>query len=264
MRRALGLQAGPGVNPRPRQMDRFSQEPRKRVFSRDGDVPVTIVNSRAKQEGNALLARPLSLDPAPRHEELAQALAAERAKREQAERSLRDAQTTIHDLQTKLGHAQLALDELRAEIRAEAGSARELAAVRQETDALLSGERALRDEAEAALREERSHRRVADNALREATNARALAEERLKEAQALILTLREAKTQAPAQAVPPAPPPPPPSAAPVTAKPRRTAAVAAKPAPKPGPKPKKAAAASKQKEPQPVKWWLPSKTKKKK
>ncbi len=52
---------------------------------------------------------------------LAEALATERAAREHAEQALRHAQETIRDLQTKLGHAELARDEAVATLHARVG-----------------------------------------------------------------------------------------------------------------------------------------------
>jgi hypothetical protein len=82
------------------------------------------------------------------------ALKNERAARENAERSLSEAQATIHDVQTKLGHLGLARDEA-------------ITAARHAEAARLALQQAL-DEALATLAAERQARQKAENQLAQA------------------------------------------------------------------------------------------------
>lgn len=142
MRRALGLAGGaakPNVADRQespqRPAERFGpgHNVHKRRFVQDGEVPVTVVSNRRDAGGDAVLHRAPSVGGAPSRLEAAEnALAHETAARHQAERALAEAQALVHDLQTKLGHAELARVEavqghrreqetvlaLRAELRA--------------------------------------------------------------------------------------------------------------------------------------------------
>jgi len=108
MRRALGLdRASSEGRPQQRDADR-----RTRRFVKDGDIPVVFVTTpRDKGTGT-----PISVNRIAAAEI---ALKAERAAREQAERSLHEAQATIQQLQTKLGHADLAHREALAAERHE-------------------------------------------------------------------------------------------------------------------------------------------------
>ena len=96
--------------------------PRHR-FVRDGEVPVVTVTSRRGHSAHSLPAG-TSFDPAvtSRLETVEVTLRQERSARQRVEAALRAAQATIHDLQTKLGHAVLARDEAVEALRgAEAG-----------------------------------------------------------------------------------------------------------------------------------------------
>lgn len=142
MRRALGL-AGGAAKPRAPDRQEPAQRPgerfmpghngHKRRFVQDGEVPVTLVSGRRDGVGDTTSHRGPSVSGAPSRLEAAEnALAHETATRHQAERALADAQAAVHDLQTKLGHAELARVEaveglrreqetvvsLRAELRA--------------------------------------------------------------------------------------------------------------------------------------------------
>jgi uncharacterized protein with LGFP repeats len=105
MRRALGLQGEAS----PRSEDEHLPNPTlgahrlPRRFVRDGDVPVTVVRRDHHADGDASTNQ---LDAA------RQAVRAEAAARQHAERLLSEAQTTIRDLQTKLAHERLAKDEV--------------------------------------------------------------------------------------------------------------------------------------------------------
>lgn len=85
------------------------------------------------------------------------ALHQERAARERAERSLQEAVATVRDLQTKLGHAELAQREASETAQAARDAADALRAAHQEREASwhegLTAERAARAVAEAALTE---------------------------------------------------------------------------------------------------------------
>ncbi len=160
MRRALGLtgdrgsrgspprterpQAGPQVRP----ASRLSADKQRHRFVQDGDVPVTILNRHRPDEADGLSASRAAAEAAVQDE---------RAARAKAERSLQDALATVHDLQTKLGHAELAHRELSATAQAARAEADALRAERQE-QALrwmedLAAERAARLAAEASLAE---------------------------------------------------------------------------------------------------------------
>ncbi|HEX5326948.1 MAG TPA: hypothetical protein VFW75_09805 [Acetobacteraceae bacterium] len=223
MRRALGLdgerqqQRSPPPQP---SMDRGALQARpKRRFVTDGDVPV--VHGRLQRRDDIA---PQAAPATNRAETAELAARAEREAREKAERSLLDAQATIHDLQTRLGHAQLAATEAQHAIEAERTVA---AALRAALDAA---------EAQAA----------------EATAAQTAAERRLDTALAALATEREARQSTERslrRAI---------DVQPVTPAIRATAA-AAKPPKRPVGRPKKAAVLAE--EPVPVKWWLKPRTK---
>ena len=222
MRRALGLtgersgrsnppqaeqpQAGPPGRPAGRSP---ADKPRHR-FVQDGAVPVTIVNRHRPDEADIQSASRAAIDAT---------LQDERAARARAERSLQDALATVHDLQTKLGHAELAHREASSAAQAEVG-------------ALRAGhqERELRWTEDLAA--DRAARLAAEAALAEATRARVPAERR----------------RTPATAAQPAPdlpgiPPAPVARAPGKPTAKRTRKLASEP---------------RQHEPEPVKWWLGS------
>ncbi len=155
----------------------------------------------------------------------------ERAARERAERALESARETVHHLQTRLGHAELALREA---VDQDAAKGRTIAALRQEIEQIR---------AEAA-----TARLAADEADAARLSAESLAEDRferqreaLAEAEAEIRTLRD-RLAAEQKAASPAP-----RAAKTLS--TRKPAVARRVAPKP---------VEPEEEPEPVKWWLPS------
>ena len=173
MRHALGLRGGAPSAPVRLPPDRASQLPRHRVpepgsphrrhrFVQDGEVPVVHVSRRAEATGDPLSQGSNRLQAA---EAAGQA---ERAGRERAERALHAAQATMHELQTKLGHAELALAEAQAEARNRVGELEELRAVGLERDLRLgAAEDACRSAEQAAqaaktaLEDERQARRAA-------------------------------------------------------------------------------------------------------
>ncbi len=111
---------------------RGSQDGQKRRFVRDGEVPVMVVSGTRSAEAPAQ--RRGSSGPVSEQLDAVQAaLRLERSAHEAAERSLREAQTVIQDLRTKLGHISMARDEaIEAAKRADASRA----ALASELDAL--------------------------------------------------------------------------------------------------------------------------------
>ena len=228
MRRALGLtgdRGGRSGQPRPEQSHpkpsahspvRGPSAPRPRQrFVQDGDVPVTLVGRHRPHEADLSAAASASRGATEA------ALHGERAARERAERLLQEALATVRDLQTKLGHAELAQREVSAAAQAASDAADTLRAAHLEHEARWHGD----------LAAERAARAVAEAALAEAAGARKPAER----------TRRAVSVAAPVAAVQDAASEP--------------AKAAAKRAPKGT---RKGAATSRQREPQPVKWWLKS------
>jgi hypothetical protein len=222
--------------------DRFNGGLHRRRFVQDGDIPVTVL--RRDQVHEAPVHRGVVAPAAPTTSRLQRteaALAAETAAREKAERSLMETQSVVRDLQTKIGHAELAKNEaieaLRheresiAQVRAE-GHARD-ERLQQALEHVRHAERGAQA-CEERLAEERNLRKTAERALRGVEAA-------LETAEQLVRTLSEEV-------------PVPPRveqhrrsgiiAAPEVAAPARCGRPAADPA-----------AA----EPEPVKWWLNTK-----
>ena len=117
VRRALGLTTGASGPGRPihaaRSGERFAADRSKSRFVQDGEVTVVMLrrdNGQHAADPHAATGR----SPAIRLEALEKSLKGEQHARETAERSLVEAQATIRDLQTKLGHALLVRDEARA------------------------------------------------------------------------------------------------------------------------------------------------------
>jgi len=114
-------------------------ERQKRRFVHDGEVPVVVLagsmsasSAAGAHATNRLAAAESALD-------------AERAARKRVERALGEAQAQVHDLQTKIGHAELARNEALDAVQE----------LRNETQRLgesLDAERRARAEAEQALR----------------------------------------------------------------------------------------------------------------
>jgi hypothetical protein len=256
MRRALGLL---GDSPRhrpdqermdqpPRGMgDRFSGGLHRRRFVQDGDVPVTVLRRDPGYEQPAHRGAPSA--PAPSSSRLQRteaALAAETAARERLERSLAETQNIVRDLQTKIGHAELAKTEAVDTLRREREA---LTQLRTETDVWEQRVREAQEQLQAAehaaqsyqaqLSDERQARRAAEKALRVAESARDAAEQ-------LVRALSEQAAE-PKRAEPPRRGRPPlvePEAIEVAVR-RRRANVVVVPEPVV--------------EPEPVKWWLNTK-----
>jgi hypothetical protein len=243
MRRALGLmhaRAGaPRAQPSPSRTDLHgpghgngnanghgATPTRRHRFVQDGEVPVVLVkNSRPHEHtGNAAAGG--------RVEELEAALGVEQAAREKAERALRAAIATIHELRTTLGHLELGRDEAqRLAAQREAAEAAHQQRQRELEAALAAAANRART-AEAALQAERESRGDADTAVREARSTAAAALARAQIAEADLAAIRRAGK-------------------PATAAPRKAAA---KPAT--APKRAKAAATPAGRAQKPVKWWL--------
>ncbi len=170
MRRALGLDGEQlrsrapqeRVDSPQRPADRFSTPGHKRRFVHDGEVPVTLVHGlvsgrRDQVDGNGTRGG-TNGQPTNRLEVAEAALAAEIATRERAERALAEAQAAVHDLRTKLGHADLARQEAVETLRRERESIAEVRAALQEADAQASTARQAQESAERALAELRERR----------------------------------------------------------------------------------------------------------
>lgn len=165
MRRALGLTGDRAVRSSPLQIKRpqagppgqsagrsSADKPRHR-FVQDGAVPVTILNRHRPDEADGLSAS---------HAAIEATLQDERIARIKAERSLQETLATVHDLQTKLGHAELAHREALATAQAGRAEADAFRAEHEEQELRwtqdLAAERAARAAAEAALAEAASAR----------------------------------------------------------------------------------------------------------
>ena len=184
-------------------------------FVQDGEVPVAVISRQRPQDADTSAAAPTSRGA------MEAALQQERAARDRAERSLQEALATVRDLQTKLGHAELAQRQASESAQAARDAADALRAAHQEREARWHED----------LAAERAARAVAEAALAEAARARTPAER----------TRRTASVAAPVATVQDAAPEP--------------ARTPAKRAPKGT---RKAASTPRQREPQPVKWWLKS------
>ncbi len=221
MRRALGLTsggAGRSSSSKPEQQraglqgrlaGRSSADKPRHRFVQDGAVPVTLVNRHRPDEADASSADRAAIEAALRDE---------RAARARTERSLQEALATVHDLQTKLGHAELAHREASDAAQAACAAADAWRAEHQERELRWTQD----------LAAERAARTAAEAALIEAASARGQT----------VRTRRPPSTVEPAlmaQGTSPAPP------AKVAVKQKR-----------------KAAAEPQQREPEPVKWWLKS------
>lgn len=121
MRKALGLTDKRSQSEARPSSQAFKQSPasrggsdaQKRRFVRDGEVQVTMVTGT---RGGEVVQQRRTFNPGnPSANEQAEAsqsaLRSEKSARETAERALREAQATIQDLRTKLGHVALARDE---------------------------------------------------------------------------------------------------------------------------------------------------------
>ncbi|MGE0226640.1 MAG: hypothetical protein AB7S57_25450 [Acetobacteraceae bacterium] len=247
MRRALGLLSDSSRSrPEPerieslsRPADRFPSGHRRR-FVQDGDVPVTVV--RRDPSGDA----PGAAATGPtsnRMQRLEADLATANAARDRAEKSLSEAQDQIRDLQTKLGHADLARTEAVEAARKAEESATEARQAMHEAERLRheAEDRAATAERNAheladTLQEERDARQDLEKQLRQAEDARQSAERLVQE-----LSQPPAAADIPRTRRRPADDSRSPAKASVARKPRQSSLALA--------------------EPEPVKWWLTTETK---
>jgi hypothetical protein len=256
MRRALGL-LGESSRNRPDQErmeqpsrglgDRFNGGLHRRRFVQDGDVPVTVLRRDPGYEQPTHRGTPATAAPtSSRLQRTEAALTTETAARERAERSLAETQTIVRDLQTKIGHAELAKTEAVEALRQERES---MIPLRADVDAwkerfqdaheqIQKAEQTARS-CQEQLADERQARRAAEKALHVAESARDAAEQ-------LVRTLSEEPAQPKRAELPRRgrPPQVEPEVVEADARRRRTA-IAVTPEP--------------QAEPEPVKWWLNTK-----
>jgi len=131
MRRALGLQGETSSPAKPAtpSPQLTVVHPQRRRFVRDGEVPVTMVHREHGQDESSISSQ---LDVTRR------TLKDQTAAREQAERTLAEAQALIRDLQTKLAHERIARDEAIARLEKEREALREALA---KTEGELATER---------------------------------------------------------------------------------------------------------------------------
>ena len=108
MRRTLGLDGRPEASSSPHQSRFADRHQQTRRFVRDGEVPVVVVNRR-DQAGDGAPASGGA--PVNRLAIAENALETERTARQRCERTLAEVQATVRELQTKIGHADLARDE---------------------------------------------------------------------------------------------------------------------------------------------------------
>lgn len=198
MRKALGL-LGEGSRHRQdhqpdrtdqlnRMSDRFNGGLHRRRFVQDGDIPVTVLRREPAHETPVHRgAAPAALPTSSRLQRTEAALAAETAAREKAERTLLEVQAHARDLQTKIGHAELARTEatetlLREREAISLTRADTLALQAKLEDALAkidAAEQTARD-CQDQLAEERLARKAAEKALRAAESARDTAEQLIR------------------------------------------------------------------------------------
>ncbi len=106
--------------PMPRPAERFTPGAHKRRFVQDGEVPVTLVHglTGARREHHEPSAARAAA-PTNRLEVAETALAAEISSRERAEKALAESQAMVQQLQTKLGHSDLARQDALAALQRE-------------------------------------------------------------------------------------------------------------------------------------------------
>jgi hypothetical protein len=144
-RRAFGLVSGTSGGiarhnapqfGRSRLEERSGGDRQRRRFVQDGEVPVVLVGGSALASGSTHATNRLA--------DAEVALEAERKARLSAEKMLAAAQALVHDLQTKIGHANLAHDEA-------VETARGLQAQKDALEAVLVAERETRATAQLIL-----------------------------------------------------------------------------------------------------------------
>jgi len=141
MRRALGLERQPATSSSQQSSGHTDRRPQRHRFVRDGEVPVVVVGRR-DQPADGVTSQGAA--PVNKLALIETALRSEQEARQRAERALTEAQATIHDLQTKLGHAFLERDESR-------DTAQRLEADKRALTSTLDAEVDARQRAEDAL-----------------------------------------------------------------------------------------------------------------
>jgi len=222
------------MTPMSRQADRFGAGSQRRRFKQDGEVPVTVLPGHQDHSSDGSVNRLEAAETT---------VAFERAAREKAQRALAEAQVTIRDLQTKLGHVGLAQSDREMAARRHHEAIMAVQAELHETSARLTATDAEREKVQQrliAIKEEcageRSARLQAERARRDAEAARTDAEQRLRE-----LTASGSVGLSPRR-------------------PRRSP-IAAKKARATEPRAATRRVVPEAPEPQPVKWWLTSEKK---
>lgn len=242
MREALGLTSNRGARDnRPKQSGSFNtsspgrggggMDAPKRRFVRDGEVQVMMVSgTRATDTVQQRRGHGPGPGPGQMNEqaEASQAtIRAERAAREKAERALKEAQDSVRDLQTKLGHIGMARDEaIEAARRADASRA----ALAQELATVM-----------AQLSVEASARAHAERAHPERTQPLSAEPEPAPEPEAAGAPAPDAKRG--------------------RGRPRKVAAELVAAAPRVAVPKRKPGRPRVEKEPEPVKWWVPKRAK---
>jgi hypothetical protein len=137
--------------PMPRPAERFTPGAHKRRFVQDGEVPVTLVHglTGARREHHEPSTARATV-PTNRLEVAETALAAEISSREKAEKALAESQAMVQQLQTKLGHADLARQDAVAALQREKETIAELRTALAEAEARAVAGEAARVAAEDA------------------------------------------------------------------------------------------------------------------
>jgi hypothetical protein len=138
--------------PMPRPAERFTAGAHKRRFVQDGEVPVTLVHGLTgarREHHEPSTARAAA--PTNRLEVAETALAAEISSRERAEKALAESQAMVQQLQTKLGHADLARQDAVAALQRDKETIAELRTALAEAEARAGTVEAARVAAEDAL-----------------------------------------------------------------------------------------------------------------
>ncbi len=159
MRRALGLRSDVPVSDghHPPPINNGPHPPRRR-FVHDGEVPVTVVRREHHHDGET---------GTNQLEAARQAIRAQAAAKERAERALDDAHVAIRDLQTKLGHERLGKVEALDAVRRAESDRQTIQQTLQSVQAELAAERVARRAAEENLRAAEVERQVAESRLPE-------------------------------------------------------------------------------------------------
>ena len=183
MRKALGL-LGEGPRHRVdaertespnRGGDRFNGGLHRRRFVQDGDVPVTVLRRDQGHESPVHRSVTAAVPPTTnRLQRTEAALAGETAAREKAERLLSETQMIVRDLQTKIGHAELAKNEAMEALRREReATAQDRTEAQARTQAAEEAVQTYQEQ----LQEERQARKALEKALSTAEAAREASEQ---------------------------------------------------------------------------------------